>query len=429
MQESVNTSGHNGVVGREKMSVVPDGMKRGGGASDSPKVSQVAEASKPTMLMLSHCVPDAMGETAAARAWQLLKLSSRTHRVFVACIQDSQVNLAQWRAISAAAAGLRIEARIVQAELLGSGLRLFNAPLADRLQIEPAIRPAIDHWGHQDGFDAVLMTHPALMSIAESVDTRYVVCDMGVPASLQHLRASHRRLFSQWHRNQSRQYQRFEREVAQRCDVLTVSRYEDRRRYRDGQCKTILLPDAVDLNYFQSGMIDLVGQKDVNRLVLHTEWGQSDSKSIRDWFTRNVWPSVQKAVPNAQLATSGSKNTSSNLKQLSAASVVVSPVTDAWSTRRPVLQGMALARPVVAPLDAARMIGARHGEHVLVTRREKDWVDHCVSALRSVAMRVQLARGARSFVESHCPLEQTGRALVDTLREHAFGPESLAQAA
>jgi hypothetical protein len=58
----------------------------------------IAGQIKPSLLMLCHCVPDPVGHTERARAWQLLKLTSQHYRVFLAAVADGPVSLTQWRA-------------------------------------------------------------------------------------------------------------------------------------------------------------------------------------------------------------------------------------------------------------------------------------------------------------------------------------------
>ncbi len=124
-------------------------------------------------------------------------------------------------------------------------------------------------------------------------------------------------------------------------------------------------------------------------------------------------------MPDAQLDRSGGPHSHNPLAPLWAASVVAVPDAEPATARLPVLQAMALCRPVVAPEPAVRNLGARHSEHLLLIHRTDQWVQHCVELLRSASARLQLAQGARDFVERHFSIEQTGRDPLGALR---FGP-------
>jgi len=124
-----------------------------------------------------------------------------------------------------------------------------------------------------------------------------------------------------------------------------------------------------------------------------------------------VWPTVREAVPEAKLARTNART----LDALRDASVVVSPEPDPGRARWPVLQAMALERAVIAPQQAVGEMGVRHGEHLLLTRQERDWTEMCVESLRSAKVRSQLSRGARAFVERYCPIVSTGHELLSML--------------
>lgn len=68
-----------------------------------------SDVRKPTLLMLSHCVPDAVGTPQRTRTWQLLRLVSQSYQVRLAALADGPVSLEQWRAISAYAQSVVFE--------------------------------------------------------------------------------------------------------------------------------------------------------------------------------------------------------------------------------------------------------------------------------------------------------------------------------
>lgn len=415
-----------GAVGR-KMTEAVTAAARGGG-ENPPAVSE-----RPALLMLAHTLPDPLGDAAAARAWQLLRTAALSHRVYLACLAPRRVHLNQWQALHDLAHEIHLQDTAAAERAAALGISVLDEVTGEQWRYAPVLRGAIGQWSGQVGFDTVLTTHPALWTFGSAAPCRLGICDLPSPRSVQHRHASHRtRLWRTWHRRQARLHEQHERLAAGTCDVLTVSRNDDRYRYRIGSRQPLLLTDAVDLRYFAAvaARHQRVDEPPINNLVLHADWDQGLASRATAWFLDSIWPRIRTAVSNVVISSSHTVRGLAALDRLADASVVVSPLTEPLSSRRPLLQAMALSRPVIAPLAAARQLGARHGEHLLTSRRDRDWLDHCVAALRSQDMRQQLARGARSFVESHCPIEHTGQLLIQALRQSGVLPTpALARAA
>ena len=133
---------------------------------------------RPRMLMLSHCVPDAWGGVERARAWQLLRLVSQSHRVSLACYIDAPVNLSQWRAVRSRVDKLDLRNRPLVPRVRARIRRVC------RLDPGPALRPdrtmglPLRRGFEIDRFDAVLCTHPLFWSCVEPSHTSWRICDL-----------------------------------------------------------------------------------------------------------------------------------------------------------------------------------------------------------------------------------------------------------
>lgn len=314
---------------------------------------------RPKLLMLSHCVPHALGGSSRARTWQLLRQASQTHQIYLIATLDAPVCLSQWQPVYNLTRRMVLETR-------------------PRLWRGPRIGHTLSAWHGAEGFDAVMVTHPSLWRHIASMNQSLRLCDLhGAPTNHP-----------------------LERHIAEDCDVVLLGRASQAGRFAGRSAPTLVMPESVDLNYFTPAAD--AGEARL-RLVYH---GDSRPRRVatREWFERRVWPQVHKAVPAAHLETSAAVKAMDALHALRSASVVVAPPTEDGRTHWPVLQAMAMARPVIAPQQAAQDLGARHGEHLLMARDEQDWVEQCVQSLRCASIRLQLAKGARHFVESHCPV-------------------------
>lgn len=354
---------------------------------------------KPKLLMISHCLPDPCGQAADARAWQLLRLSGMDHEVDLACIVQDRVNLAQWRLAAAQTSRLAIDTLSLGGRCISRLRQLMHPRMGHGMQLPHAMGPSISAWQESTAYDAVLCTHPALWKLARQITAGQTICDLdgaGDPASHQ--------------------------AVWDECDLLTISQ-RDRLPWShlfSSQADRLLhLPHAVDLDCFDPQ--DALEHQP--RLMLHVDQRTRMGKAVSHWFARHVWSHVKQAVPAAQWSPLTGQ-TRAMQQAMREASVIVSPVEDPNLGQWPVLQSMAMCRPVIAAGKAISQMDVRHGEHLFVSNKTQDWVEHCVESLRSATLRMKLARAGRSYVEHHCPIQRSGQVMTQWLSQRS--PAALA---
>jgi hypothetical protein len=114
-------------------------------------------ADKPAVLMLSHCVPQPAGSGARVEAWRLLTAAAARHRVYLACLRDGPVNLAQWRLVCRHAQRIALESPPV----LARAFRRFGAEpgVASSRQ---SLLPVARLWLNELPFTAAICTNTAL---------------------------------------------------------------------------------------------------------------------------------------------------------------------------------------------------------------------------------------------------------------------------
>lgn len=351
---------------------------------------------KPHLLLLSHCFPQATGSAERARAWQMLRLASATHRVHVACLADGEIRLDQWRHVHELAERIVIETRRPLASLAGVAWSAVDATAPERWAARGVFADTLDQWNNSTRFDAVLCTHRSLWADARRVATTLRLCDLTdrLPDNARARRA----------------FEVLERTIAERVDIITVSTEHAAEHLRGAASRAIHVPKGIDLLHFR---LDNAGhdaytlpKSDV--LAIGGNGGTRDA-SFRGWFAERVMPVIRKAVPGATLAPIDSPDGTRH------ASVVVSPEREPSLARWPILTAMAMSKTVVAAAEAAQGWTVRHGEHLLLSRDGDDWANQCIESLRSAPLRTELARRARDFVERHCVVERTGRDLLLTL--------------
>lgn len=443
MQEYHQVSGSSGADGRKTIRQAAATI-RGGGENPSseslnaesssfeqlPLIGAVAGAKRPALLMLSHCVPDPMGTADRARAWQMLRLASQTHDVHLACIKDEPVHLNQWRKVQSQTDTIVVEDCPARRELYGRGLSLIAPNVSDQVRMTSALRRQVRLMRKDHRFDAVMCMHPGLWPLAERVRANVRVCDLYQPLSMAHDMISQRSnsyARQLWHNHRAQQRAEMEQYIACRADILTVNSALAQHSFINRHCHSIVVPDAVDLGYFQLPIHAI--HPETPQVVLHGNWRSRSFWRSKSWFTDEIWPRIKQAVPQAVLTCSGPALSPATVSRLSGASVVVSSLQEIAQAVWPTLQAMAMARPVIASSNAISDLNVKHGEHLLMPKLDRDWVDLCVDSLRNTAMRLQLARGARNFIQQNCPIKTTGMELSYVMARRISDVPIYAQAA
>ncbi len=183
---------------------------------------------KPSLLMLSHCVPQAHGRAARARAWQLLQTFAHSHRVFLLTLADGPIHLRHWRAI----------------HQLACGFVLRRHPWS----LTAPVRNTAELWEHQESFHAALVTHPSLWHAIQDVEAEYQLCDLALPRSCVHERLASlkRGLTRWWHARRAAHWRNLELHVSRHCDALLFCRQEDAHPFLGSGCQTFVLPPRVE---------------------------------------------------------------------------------------------------------------------------------------------------------------------------------------
>lgn len=356
---------------------------------------------RPAMLLLSHCVPSPFGDSHRARAWQLLRLAARSHRVSLVCAVDDRVNLDLWRSIHQHVEHLILETSHTLESLAHS-------------RTGPTRGSAVSELLCRD-FHAVMLTHPSLWNLASGIDTPLRICDLDHTCHRQaDLSAS---ALSRW-LNQSKalRHRQSEERAIRESDLITVSTPQHTDIIQSGRGRTLLLPHGIDPDFFTER--ESLHDNAKPRLVIHADWTRPHNRKRTDDLLRRLWPQIHRHVPGAQIVVTPAAMTPDTRQTLDSASVVLSPDPDPSHARWPILQAMAMRRAVVAPRAAAQSIGARDGEHLFAPSREEQWVDQCIRSLKDARLRLDMATAGRYFVERHCMIDRVGAHLSAALLDH-----------
>jgi glycosyltransferase involved in cell wall biosynthesis len=156
-----------------------------------------------------------------------------------------------------------------------------------------------------------------------------------------------------------------------------------------------------------------------------------------NWFAREVFPRVERQVPDAKFWIVG-RNPQRSVRALERPSKVivtgevpdvsdwlcraevgVAPLRIGAGMQNKIVQAMACELPVVATSVANEGIGAKDGYHITLRDDPNEMAETVVGLLRDADAREKMGRAGREFVESHWSWEAHFERLEEWLHEAA----------
>lgn len=216
-------------------------------------------------------------------------------------------------------------------------------------------------------------------------------------------------------RDQTRKMERYEKETLARFDrVIAVSERDGKQfRERYGTGNVFPIPTGVDLDYYAYHAP--IGEP---RVVFTGSMDWPPNADGIEWFLREVWPAVEKGVPQASLKIIGREPPSRLVRMANGARVeftgfvddvrphvrgataCVIPLLVGGGTRIKAYEAMAQGCPIVSTSIGMEGLPAEPGRHFLLADRPDEFAKALVSLLRDRALGERLAGDARRFVEA-----------------------------
>ena len=212
---------------------------------------------------------------------------------------------------------------------------------------------------------------------------------------------------------------RYETEVAAGSSAnIFVSETERKifSRLVPGAADLHVVANGVDTDFFQPQ--PAFGAADPGAIVFSGTMDYKPNIEAVSWFADDVLPLVRRRVTHAHLNIVGAKPAPAVLALakrdgvtvtgsvpdmrpwLQQAEAIVAPLKIARGIQNKVLEGMAMARPVVTTPEALDGITARPGIDLLVARGAAEFADHLVTVLEARAPQ-SLGPNARAAVIEH----------------------------
>ena len=192
------------------------------------------------------------------------------------------------------------------------------------------------------------------------------------------------------------------------------------------------MPNGVDLTKFDPARYDIPPGTGM-QVIFTGAMDYAPNVEAVCWFAANVWPSIAARNPHARFKIAGGPE-QSDVRRLESitgidvlgyvddmaatiagADIVVAPLLTARGIQNKVLEGMAMAKPVVATSAAHEGIAAKAGAQLLVADGANAFAEAVLTLLNDATKREAMGLAARQFIETHHSWQQSHHVLAELL--------------
>jgi polysaccharide biosynthesis protein PslH len=355
-----------------------------------------------TILFLAHRIPYPPNKGDKLRAYHVLSHWAKRHKVFLGCFIDDPTDLQYRDALRERCAGtyfVRLHPKLATMRALSAFLT--QSPLSVPYYHDRGLAAWIDR--------IMASEQPDCIFVYSSVMGQYV---LGATPKPLHLLVDFVDVDSEkWaayaamkgfparqiYRREGHELLRYDRRVAARADAcIFVSKPEAelfRKRAPEVHTTILAIPNGIDLTYFSPKNAGPKPSLTGAPIIVFT--GQMDywpNVNGVIWFSENVLPKLRERFPAAAFYVVGA-HPSAAIRALSSkpgivvtgtvpdvrpyvghADVVVAPMRIGRGIQNKVLEGMAMARPVIATPEALEGIDVVPGVHLLLANDSDSFV-------------------------------------------------------
>ena len=395
------------------------------------------------ILFLAHRIPYPPDKGDKIRSWNILKHLSEHHKVHLGCFIDDERD---WqftetlKGVTASAHFAKLHQKMGRVRGLLSGLAR-GEPLSLGYFRDGGLKRWVNECLSNQPIDyAVIFSSPMAqyVIVKNGAKAPTVIDFVDVDSDKWTQYAKHKRFPEKWiYAREARTLVAYERRVAVQAKAsLFVSRAEAdlfRRLAPEAASKVHALNNGVDLDFFspERAYEDVI--KHEGPVVTFTGamdyWANVDA--VR-WFVHDIWPAIRSTRPNAKFYIVGG-NPTPDVKELSRedgvivtgrvadvrpyiarADVVVAPMRIARGVQNKVLEGMAMARPVVTTPQGLEGIDAVPGRDLVVGEDAMSVTAAVISVLNGDHAS-ELGANARRQMVGHYSWDSSLKVLDDLL--------------
>jgi len=400
---------------------------------------------RPRVLFLCHRLPFPPNKGDKIRSYHWLRALCDRFRVSLGAFVDAADDWAHEDYLSGLCEDVCLVALKRTRATIRSLAGLFcGEPLTKRYYLDAEMSSWVRAWSKREDGGTVFVYSSAMAQYVTGGEFRVrrrVIDFVDVDAEKWRQYADHRRGAGKWvYRREAKTLAKYDAEVARTFDFsLFVSEAEARlfSMCAPAARRVGALGNGVDSDFFTPD-VKLASPFDPNVApVVFTGamdyWPNVDAAS---WFVTSVWPDVLRQVPTSVLYLVGA-NPATGVVQLQSESVVVTgtvpdvrpylrfarvvvaPMRVARGVQNKVLEGMAMAQPIVVTSAGLEGLSARDGEHLLVADEPDGFARRVVAALEG--KHSELGHAAREWVRREYDWTSRREQLIELLYPHCNG--------
>ncbi|WP_282604514.1 TIGR03087 family PEP-CTERM/XrtA system glycosyltransferase [Pelagibius sp. Alg239-R121] len=380
---------------------------------------------QPELLFLAHRIPYPPDKGDKIRSWNILKGLAEHYRVHLGCFIDSQEDVQYTDHLRSVCDQCYFaDLKPLSAKLWSSTALMNGDPMTLSYYRNRGLQRWVDNLAKERTLESVFVFSGAVAqyipaSLSEKV--RCIVDFVDVDSDKWRQYAVTKPWPASWiYDREGRKLLEFERKTAAECDASLFVSPAEAEFFRglapESGNKTFHINNGVDFDYFDSAhSFETPFSTSECPLVFTGAMDYWPNADAVIWFAEKVLPGLRKKRENIHFYVVGSKP-GSEVKALSQlegvtvtgrvedvrpylayAAAVVAPLRISRGIQNKVLEGMAMAKPVVATSQALEGIDAQSGEEVLKADNPDEFIEKIFAVLDS-GKECLLGKNARARV-------------------------------
>ena len=227
----------------------------------------------------------------------------------------------------------------------------------------------------------------------------------------------------------SNQLKNYELNVINDVDGIACISLEDEKKYKELKPNIPLacIPFGIDTNNY----VPVKREQKENKIIKFFHLGAMDWKPNLEgvgWLIQNVWPKIMEHIPNSELHLAG-KNMPNwlingdykgiiNHQKVDDAvgfmndmDIMLVPLLSAGGIRVKIIEGMALAKPIISTSIGAE--GIEHNENLKIANDEDEFLAQALSLVNNPKETLKLGQSAKLHVSSFYNNERIVNDLIE----------------
>lgn len=225
----------------------------------------------------------------------------------------------------------------------------------------------------------------------------------------------------------SSQLKQYELDIFNKIDGIATISEEDKRKYNELNCpvKIETIPFGIETHKYKVS-------RNENKALKFFHIGAMDWKPNLEavsWLLNEIWPRIQKQIPNAELHLAGknmpdwlfknSKHNIFNHKEVKDSSkfiiendIMIVPLLSAGGIRVKIIEGMAYGKAIISTQIGAEGINYKNGENIIIANDPEDFSEKVKRISSKELDYIKIGQKAREHVTNNYDQQIISKKLI-----------------